>query len=156
MSEEAGPSNESDFTLHKCEIIRGQSRRIIYNVYNFLKKLSSPAYRQTIDFSKTQELTIEACKVGSVRSISRIIDEAKKSTHQSGAPIFKSPGKTHNKPKSKTNLDDFEKDVLRRTILQFNINVSILTVNYLLTCQRRDHYLIRVVTSVFFTCRQDF
>lgn len=84
-----------------------------------------------------------------MRSISRIIDEAKKSTHQSGAPIFKSPGKTHNKPKSKTNLDDFEKDVLRRTILQFNINVSILTVNYLLTCQRRDHYLIRVVTSVF-------
>lgn len=38
MSEEAGPSNESDFTLHKCEIIRGQSRSIIYNVYNFLKK----------------------------------------------------------------------------------------------------------------------
>ena len=59
MSEEAGPSNETDFTLHKREIIRGQSRRIIYNVYNFLKKkkkLSSPAYRQTIDFLKLRNL----------------------------------------------------------------------------------------------------
>lgn len=121
MSVEAGPSRptEGDLTIHKREVIRGQSRKIIYNVHNFLKKLSSLEYRESLDFSKTQELTLEACKVGSVRSIGRIISEGKKSVLQSNVPIFKSPGKRHDRPKSKTNLDDFEKDVLRRTIMQF-------------------------------------
>ena len=119
MSGEAGPSGESDFTIHKREVIRGQSRKIIYNVYHFLKKLSSPEYRESIDFSKTQELTVLACQIGSVRTITRICDEAKKSVEQSSAPIFRSPGKKHIKPRLKTALDDFQKDVLRRTILQF-------------------------------------
>lgn len=112
MSVEAGPSRptEGDLTIHKREVIRGQSRKIIYNVHNFLKKLSSLEYRESLDFSKTQELTLEACKVGSVRSIGRIISEGKKSVLQSNVPIFKSPGKRHDRPKSKTNLDYFEKE----------------------------------------------
>ncbi|PSN51218.1 hypothetical protein C0J52_13671, partial [Blattella germanica] len=77
---------------------------------------------QEDDFLKevaSDELTLEACKVGSVRSIGRIISEGKKSVLQSNVPIIKSPGKRHDRPKIKTDLDDFEKDVLRRTIMQF-------------------------------------
>ena len=54
-----------------------------------------------------------------MRSIRRIINEAKKSVEHSNVPIFKSPGKKHGKPKIKAKLNDFEKDVLRRTIMKF-------------------------------------
>lgn len=84
-------SGESDLIVHKRERFRGQSRNIIFNVglYTFLKKLSSEHERQKIDFSKTQELTVQACGKGSLHTVSRIIQEAKQSLKEGKLFTFK-------------------------------------------------------------------
>jgi hypothetical protein len=66
-----------------------------------------------------RELAVQACGTGSVHTVSRICSEAKISVQQKGLPIFTSPGKKHNMGGGVTNLDDFEKDVLRRSIFGF-------------------------------------
>ena len=68
---------------------------------------------------KTQELTVEACGIGSVHTVSRICSEAASAVQQGNVPIFNSPGKTHNVQKTVTEVDDFQKDVLRRRILKY-------------------------------------
>lgn len=84
-------SGEIDSIVHKRERFRGQSRNIIFNVglYTFLKKLSSEHERQKIDFSKTQELTVQACGKGSLHTVSRIIQEAKQSLKEGKLFTFK-------------------------------------------------------------------
>jgi hypothetical protein len=114
-----GTSDATDADLNRREVLCRQSRQIIYNVYTFLKKLSSDDERANTDFSKTRELTVEACGTGSAHTISRICSEAKMSVQQKGFPIFTSRGKMHNMQKWVSNLDDSEKDVLRRTIFGF-------------------------------------
>jgi hypothetical protein len=97
-------------------------------VYTFLNKLSSDDERAKMEYSKTWELT---CDTGSVHTVSRICSEAKISIRQKGFPIFTSPGKKHNMQKRVTNLDDFEKDVLRRTIFGSYDSGEFLTANKL-------------------------
>ena len=63
-----------------------------------------------------QERTASACGVG-IRSVQRIISKAKKNVENSNGNVqFKSPNKIRNRKKPVTGLDDFNKDVLRRTI----------------------------------------
>jgi hypothetical protein len=62
------------------------------------------------------KLTVQDCGTGSAHTVSPICSEAKVSVRQKGLPIFTSPGKKHNMQKR---VDDFGKDVLRRTIFGF-------------------------------------
>jgi hypothetical protein len=95
----------TDTDMNKREVLRRQSGQIIYNVYTFLKK-SSDDERAKMDFSKTRELTVQACGTGSVHTALRICSEAKiSSVRRKGFPIFTSPGKKHNMLKLVTNLD---------------------------------------------------
>lgn len=93
-------------------------RRMVFNVYSFFKRYESEENRRNLDFSKCQELTAEACSV-SVSTVSRICREAKKAEIQGAPQLFVSPRKHINTPKRVTNLDDFEKDIFRRTIFDF-------------------------------------
>jgi hypothetical protein len=67
-----GTSDATDADINKREVLRWQSRQIIYDVYTFLKKMSSDDERAKMDFSKTQELAVQACGTGSVHTVSRI------------------------------------------------------------------------------------
>lgn len=101
----------------KGKIIHSQERAMIFNVYTYFKELSSEKVRAKTEFSKCQELTARACNV-SVSTVSRILKQCKQSNIEIGVPIFKSPGKHSRKQKQITCLDDFKKDVLRRTIFE--------------------------------------
>jgi hypothetical protein len=107
-------------------------------VYTFLKKLSSVDERAKIDFLKTRELTVQTCGTGSVHTVSRICSEAKISVRQKGVPITTCPGKKHNMQTRITNLDDFEKDVLRRTIFGFCDSGEFPTAAKKLALELRD------------------
>jgi hypothetical protein len=48
-----GTSDATDADINKREVLRRQSRQIIYNLYTFIKKLSSVDERAQIDFLKT-------------------------------------------------------------------------------------------------------
>jgi hypothetical protein len=106
-----GTSDATDADINKCEVLCRQSRPIIYNVYTFLKK--SDDERAETDLSKTWKLTVQTCGTSNVHTVLRICSEAKILVQQKVLPIFMSPGKKHNIQKRVTNLDDFEKDVLR-------------------------------------------
>jgi hypothetical protein len=62
-----GTSDATDADINKREVLWRQSRQIIYNVYTFLKKLSSDDERAKTHFSKTRELTVQAC--GTVQAV---------------------------------------------------------------------------------------
>jgi hypothetical protein len=102
---------------HSYEVLRSQARQIVFIVYSFLKKYASEDVRSKLNSSKCQDITAEACGVYK-SSVSRICRDAKKSNAQ-GDPVFVSPRNKINMPKKVTNLDDFNKDVVRRTVLDF-------------------------------------
>jgi len=58
--------------------IHSQSKKIVYNVYLFFKKLSETKKLDSNFFIKTQDVTAEACGI-SKRSIQRVCSEVKKS-----------------------------------------------------------------------------
>lgn len=99
-------------TIHSGE------RKIVYNVYRFLKRLSFPLFRETINFNQTGKLCAQACGV-SERTVTRINTEANKSTDELAGPSFSTPGKERKRKSKGTSFDDFEKDVLRRIVLSF-------------------------------------
>ena len=114
----------------KGKVIHKQGRNIIFNVYNFLKELSSSEVREKTHFARSQELTAKACGV-SVHSVSRIIAEGKESLQEAGIPSFSSPGKHRLTTKRITGFDDFKKCVLRRAIFEMYDNGEYPTVKKL-------------------------
>jgi hypothetical protein len=56
-----GTSDATDADINERKVLRQQSRKIFYNVYMFLKKLSSDDKHANTDFWKTQEQTVQAC-----------------------------------------------------------------------------------------------
>lgn len=91
-----------------------QSKSIVANVYKFMKNLSNEQYRNTIDFKKTQRLVSEMTGI-SYSSVQRCVKASKTSS-------FSPPRKKYKRDKGKTELSDFEKDVVRRTIFEFYDN----------------------------------
>ena len=99
--------------------LHSQSKKIVYNVYLFFKKLSETSELDSNFFKKTQEITAEACGI-SKRSIQRICSEVRKSDELPEAgPSFTSPRKSYKRAKNVTELDDFDSDVVRRAIYEF-------------------------------------
>jgi hypothetical protein len=72
-----GTNNTTDADVTEREVLRRQSRKIIYNVFTFLKKLSSDDERAKTDFPKTQQLTVQTCGTGSVHTVSGICNDVK-------------------------------------------------------------------------------
>ena len=89
------------------QVLRSQARQIVYKVHNFIKELKSQGRREEINFSKTQELTVNACGIHRTL-VSRICREAVHASFQ-GSPKFLSPRKRLNITSKVTDLDDFLK-----------------------------------------------
>ena len=99
----------------KRQVLHRQAREMIFRVFNFFKR-EAEAGMPLCDVARAQERTSGACGVG-VRSVQRIVSEAKKSSANLNKSIqFRSPNKNRNRKKPVTDLDGFNKDVLRRTI----------------------------------------
>jgi hypothetical protein len=91
-------------------------------VYNFFKKLANDKNNPVVAtfFRKSQEMTAEACGV-SVGTVKRITSEGAKSTTAEpvDGPSFTSPRKSYKRMKYATDIDDFNADIVRRTVHEF-------------------------------------
>lgn len=98
--------------------VRKQSKGIIFHVYNYLKDLMISKPEATVRelFSQTQRTTAEACGV-SRSTVQRICAEADRCDIAGSS--FESPKKNLPRVKRVTELDDFNKSVVRRTIQEF-------------------------------------
>lgn len=103
----------------KDKDLHSQSKKIVYSVYLFFKKLSESKELDADFFQKTQDITAEACGI-SKRSIQRICSEVKKIDElPETGPSFSSPRKSYKRAKYVSELDDFDSDVVRRTVHEF-------------------------------------
>jgi len=101
--------------------IQSQTKNIVYNVYTYFKKLSKDSSHPEVAkfFIRAQQKTSEACGI-SLKTIQRITSEAAKAPENSEhGPCFSSPRKTYKRIKYATDIDDYDKDVLRRTVHEF-------------------------------------
>jgi len=101
--------------------IQAQTKNIIFNVYSYFKKLSKDTSQPEVAkfFIQAQKKTSEACGI-SLSTIRRITSEGSKApTDSETGPCFTSPRKTYKRIKYATDISDFDKDVLRRTVLEF-------------------------------------
>jgi hypothetical protein len=97
---------------------RGQMHETVLNVYNFMKKEAQEAKgqvpehyrRQLLKLQKRVEEATKVCK----RTVRRILGEQKK--HKAQETSFSMSDKIHKVPKCVTDIDDFDKCVIRRTI----------------------------------------
>jgi hypothetical protein len=92
-------------------------------VYTYLKELvtGKPNKKAGEVLAKTQECAAEACDV-SRRTVQRICNEAERSmvhVNEVGKPVSSNSSKKVPHVKRVTGSDDFEKDLLRRTIQEF-------------------------------------
>lgn len=95
-------------------IIHSQARELICNIYAFMKL---EADQGPILLQKVQERVAQATGV-SRRSVQRILGESK--TNVEVGQGFSTPRKKRPRKKSKTEIDDFDKCVVRRTIVEFH------------------------------------
>ena len=109
--------------------IHSQTKKTIYNVYNFFKTLASKKDQPEVAnfFRLCQERTAEACGV-SRSTVQRICKESKTislgdeeelGTGSSTDIKFRSPRKRYSRDKPVTNLDDFDSEVVRRVVHSF-------------------------------------
>uniref|UniRef100_A0A2S2NB48 Tc1-like transposase DDE domain-containing protein n=1 Tax=Schizaphis graminum TaxID=13262 RepID=A0A2S2NB48_SCHGA len=98
---------------------RSQTKQIVYKVYTFLKQLSTKPDLTADFFKNTQIRTAEACGL-SGRTVRRICSEAKYNVEEStSVMVFRSPRKGYKRAKIVSELDDFDSDVVRRTVHDF-------------------------------------
>lgn len=105
--------------------MRRQSKNVIYNVYNYFKSLENCEEKVNVLFRGTQNVVAKACGV-SLSTVQRICQEAQQSAPDdvevqapAPGPSFNSPRKNLIRVKPVTELDDFEKDVIRRSVQEF-------------------------------------
>lgn len=100
---------------NRRKVLRSQSRGIVYNVYKFMKNEAD--LNQPINLKSVQSRVAAATGV-SVSSLKRIVSEGIRVDQQTGA--FTTPNKKRSRRKVKTEMDDFDKCVVRRTIYDFH------------------------------------
>jgi len=109
--------------------ITSQTKSTIFSVYNYFKRLITNVPNMTIReaFHQTQNATAEACSV-SLRTVQRLtvignttlVDNDKGSSGDDlDKNIFPSPERKRPHKKWRTDLDNFDKDVVRRTVEEF-------------------------------------
>lgn len=127
------------------EDIHSQTKKVIFSVYNCFKLLAGDKNNPELSnfFRQTREVTAEACGV-SLASVKRICAEGKKlalnkndlDAGPSTKTLFKSPRKTYKRAKYATNPDDFDKEVVRRTVHSFYDNGQFPTSAKILAAMR--------------------
>ncbi|KAL4123174.1 hypothetical protein QTP88_015397 [Uroleucon formosanum] len=98
----------------------GQLQKVLC-VYSFLKQLSKKSDLTADFFKNAQVVTAGAFGVG-YRTVRRICAEGKNNINPetpSADPTFVSPRKRYKRAKTVTELDDFDSDVVRRTVHEF-------------------------------------
>jgi predicted transcriptional regulator len=98
-----------------------QSKKIIYSVYIFLKQLTEKSDLTADFFKNAQVITIQACGTSHC-TVKRICAEARKSDDPEtpdASPTFISPRKGYKRAKMVSELDDFDSDIVRRTVYEF-------------------------------------
>jgi len=105
--------------------IHSQTKKTIYSVYKYFKKMSNDKTNPEVAnfFKQAQQMTADACEV-SVVTVKRITSEASKSlsSESESGPKFTSPRKTFKRVKYATDIDDFDVDIVRRTVHEFYDN----------------------------------
>lgn len=105
----------------KGKKVHSQAREIVSNVYRFMKE-EAVRGAVTIPLQKARERTAAATGV-SEREVTRINSEFQKLlVSEDEVKIFKTPDKNRKRCKTATNLDDFDKCVVRRTVHNFHID----------------------------------
>jgi len=120
--------------------IHSQTKDTIFKVYNYFKKLSKDQTNPEVAkyFSLPQSVTAEACGV-SLSTVKRITSEGNKSIVNAepeagpSNPSFTSPRKQYKRVKYATDIDDFDADIVRRTIHEFYDNLEYPTSTKLLS-----------------------
>jgi len=114
--------------------IVSQTKATIFSVYNYLKGLVNSAPNMTVweALHQTQKATAEACSV-SLRTVQNIMKEGKKTQDVVGRDVneepepdltkhnetmFSSPRRKRTHKKWITDIDEFDRDVVRRTVLE--------------------------------------
>lgn len=110
--------------------ITSQTKSTIFSVYNYFKRLVTNVPNMTVReaFHQTQKATSEACSV-SLRTVQRVtligntalVDNDKGSSDDDLDTniVFPSPERKRPHKKWRTDLDNFDKDVVRRTVEEF-------------------------------------
>jgi len=120
---------------------RSQSKQIVYlyNIYMFLKELSSKPNLTADLFKQAQIRTVEACGL-SERAVRRICSEAKHSEDkpdESVSFIIQTPRKGYKRAKIVSELDDFDADFVRRTVHEFYDRSEYPTANLILNALKQ-------------------
>lgn len=111
--------------------LHSQAREIVANVNEFMKS-EAEVGKFLIDVKKIHERVSKATGV-SKRSVIRIMKEYKRICDNVN-DSFSTPGKKHRLPKRITDIDDFDKCVIRRTVHNFYVQQkTVPTVKKLLT-----------------------
>lgn len=100
--------------------LRGQSREIVSNVYKFMKEEADKS-TCTIPIAHARERTAKASGV-SVRLVSKILSEREKLKTSEAGQSFSTPNKQRRRERPITGMDDFDKNVVRRTVHHFYAN----------------------------------
>lgn len=119
--------------------IHSQSKKIIYSVYIFLKQLSEKSDLTADFFKSAQVITAQACGI-SHRTVKRICAEARKSDDPEtpdASPTFISPRKGYKRAKTVSELDDFDSDIVRRTVYEFYDRGEYPTAQLILNAVRK-------------------
>jgi len=102
--------------------IHSQRKKIIFSVYTYFKNLAKDSSQPEVSkfFLQAQQKTSEACGI-LIKSVKRITAEGSKSLlhTESAEPSFTSPRKIFKRLKYATGIDNFDKDVVRRTVHEF-------------------------------------
>lgn len=102
--------------------VHSQGKKIIYSVYSYFKKLSKDTSNPEVAsfFLQAQQKTAEACGI-SIGTIKRITAEGSKAPLdlEKTGPAFTSPRKSFKRFKNATGIDDFDADIVRRTVHEF-------------------------------------
>ncbi|XP_022173446.1 uncharacterized protein LOC111035921 [Myzus persicae] len=119
--------------------IHSQTKNVIFHVYNYFKTIATDKSKPEISnfFRETRIVTSKACGV-SVASVKKVCSEAKKKLEigLSSQIAFKSPRKSYKRAKVKTNLDDFDNEVVRRIVHSFYDNDEFPTTSKILVAMR--------------------
>ena len=98
------------------KVIRSQSREIIANVYDYMNQEAKDG--KIMNLTQVQARVCKATGI-SRSTIQRILKERENNLAEN--KCFNTPHKKRPRRKSKTELDDFDKCVIRRTINKFHL-----------------------------------
>jgi hypothetical protein len=98
------------------KVLHSQSREIVANVYTFMKQEAE--HGGAINLNRVQSRVSQATGV-SVSSIKRILKEEKTCTQSCSQ--FSTPNKKRIRKRPKTDIDDFDICVVRRTVNEFHL-----------------------------------